>query len=79
MLIYSLCVCACIVVESTLKVAMATATSKDVGTSDVPLVTATATITTKANKSHNAVSKPLYVVLYVYILYTSSAVKIIYL
>ena len=37
--------------ESTLKVSMATATSKDVGTSEAPLVTATATITTKSNKS----------------------------
>ena len=37
--------------ESALKVSMATATSKDIGTSEAPLVTATATITTKSNKS----------------------------
>ena len=55
--------CICIVTENSLKVSMATATSKDIGTSDVPLVTATATITTKSNKSgQNAVSKPCCVV-----------------
>jgi len=40
-----------------LQVAMATATSKDIGTSNAPLVTATATITTKSNRSQNSVSK----------------------
>ena len=35
---------------------MATATSSDLGSSNVPLVTATATVTTKSSKNHNAVS-----------------------
>ena len=52
----------CTVTENSLKVSMATATSKDIGTSDVPLVTATVTITTKSNKSQNVVSKPCCVV-----------------